>query len=87
MCSGRSSKPNSSEMVLPEIEFHSTCEHQMLPFPGRRTSRICRRTKCGPSKLARLVEIYARRLQVENWSTRKIATELQRILQPNGARS
>jgi GTP cyclohydrolase I len=75
-----------NEMVLlRDIEFHSTCEHHMLPFHGRAHIAYLPAHKIvGLSKLARLVEIYARRLQVQERLTRQIATELQRILQPNG---
>jgi GTP cyclohydrolase IA len=75
-----------SEMVLlRDIEFHSTCEHHMLPFHGKAHIAYLPAHKIvGLSKLARLVEIYARRLQVQERLTRQIATELQRILQPNG---
>jgi GTP cyclohydrolase I len=75
-----------SEMVLlRDIDFHSTCEHHMLPFQGRAHVAYLPGDKIvGLSKLARLVEVYARRLQVQERLTRQIATQLEKVLQPNG---
>lgn len=75
-----------SEMVLlRDIDFHSTCEHHMLPFQGKAHIAYLPAHKIvGLSKLARLVEIYARRLQVQERLTRQIAIQLQKILQPKG---
>ena len=74
------------EMVLlRDIEFFSTCEHHLLPFYGRAHLAYLPANKIvGLSKLARLTDIYARRLQVQERLTRQIATELQRVLQPRG---
>lgn len=74
------------EMVLlRDIEFFSTCEHHLLPFHGRAHVAYLPANKIvGLSKLARLTDIYARRLQVQERLTRQIATELQRVLQPRG---
>jgi GTP cyclohydrolase I len=74
------------EMVLlRDIEFFSTCEHHMLPFHGKAHIAYLPNEKIvGLSKLARLTEVYARRLQVQERLTYQIATELQRVLKPKG---
>lgn len=75
-----------AEMVLlRDIEFYSTCEHHLLPFHGKaHVAYLPAARIVGLSKLARLVDIYARRLQVQERLTQQIATQLQEILQPNG---
>jgi GTP cyclohydrolase IA len=75
-----------SEMVLlRDIDFHSTCEHHMLPFYGKaHVAYLPAHKIVGLSKLARLVEVYARRLQVQERLTRQVATQLDKVLQPNG---
>jgi GTP cyclohydrolase I len=74
------------EMVLLRgIEFYSTCEHHLLPFQGKAHVAYLPANKIvGLSKLARLVDIYARRLQVQERLTQQIATQLQEILGPKG---
>ncbi len=74
------------EMVLlRDIEFFSTCEHHMLPFHGKAHIAYLPNSKIvGLSKLARLTDMYARRLQVQERLTYQIATELQRVLKPKG---
>jgi len=74
------------EMVLlRDVEFYSTCEHHMLPFSGRaHVAYIPNQKIVGLSKLARLVDVFARRLQVQERLTRQIATELARVLKPEG---
>lgn len=74
------------EMVLlQDIEFYSTCEHHMLPFCGKaHIGYLPNQRIVGLSKLARLLDIYARRLQVQERLTYQIATELQRVLNPKG---
>jgi GTP cyclohydrolase I len=74
------------EMVLLKgIEFYSTCEHHMLPFYGKaHIAYLPNQRIVGLSKLARLLDVYARRLQVQERLTREVATELQRVLQPKG---
>ena len=74
------------EMVLlRDIEVYSTCEHHMLPFYGKAHIAYLPDNKIvGLSKLARLTDVYARRLQVQERLTYQIATELQRVLQPKG---
>jgi len=74
------------EMVLlRDVEFYSTCEHHMLPFSGQANLAYIPNQKIvGLSKLARLLDVFARRLQVQERLTRQIATELARILKPKG---
>jgi GTP cyclohydrolase I len=74
------------EMVLlRNIEFFSTCEHHMLPFSGKaHVAYLPNKRIVGLSKLARLTDMYARRLQVQERLTYQIATELQRVLKPKG---
>jgi GTP cyclohydrolase I len=77
------------EMVLVrDIELYSTCEHHLVPFHGvahigyipNESGRIT-----GLSKLARLVDVFARRPQVQERLTTQVADSLMRILQPRGA--
>ncbi len=74
------------EMVtLREVDFFSMCEHHMLPFYGTATvSYIPNGRVVGLSKLARLVDAYARRLQIQERMTKQIGEALQEHLQPRG---
>ena len=72
-------------VLLRDIEFFSTCEHHMLPFHGKvHIAYLPDEKIVGLSKLARLTEIYARRLQVQERMTYQIAMELERVLKPKG---
>ena len=74
------------EMVLvPNVEFFSTCEHHMLPFFGvAHVGYVPRKRVVGLSKLARLVECFARRLQIQEQLTSQIADAIQEHLDPIG---
>lgn len=74
------------EMVLlRDIEFFSTCEHHMLPFYGKAHIAYFPNEKIvGLSKLARLTNMHARRLQLQERLTYEIAADLQRVLKPKG---
>ena len=74
------------EMVLVrDIEFYSLCEHHMLPFLGRaHVAYLPKGRVIGLSKIPRIVDMYARRLQVQERMTRQIADVLQQTLQPYG---
>lgn len=75
-----------SEMVLvKDIEFYSMCEHHMLPFFGRaHVAYIPNGKVIGLSKIPRIVEMYARRLQVQERMTAQIANFLEEVLHPKG---
>jgi GTP cyclohydrolase IA len=74
------------EMVLVrDIEFYSLCEHHMLPFMGRvHVAYIPAGKVLGLSKIPRVVDMYARRLQVQERMTRQIADFLSELLKPQG---
>jgi GTP cyclohydrolase I len=75
----------SEMIVLKDIDFYSLCEHHILPFFGRaHVAYLPRQRIVGISKLARLVEVFARRLQVQERMTSQIANTIDQQLSPLG---
>ena len=72
-------------VVLRDIRLESYCEHHMVPIIGRaHVAYLPHRRVVGISKLARLVEAYAKRLQIQEKMTAQIANTLEEVLQPQG---
>ena len=72
-------------VVLRDIRFESHCEHHMAPIIGRaHIGYLPRNRVVGISKLARLVEVYAKRLQIQEKMTAEIANCLHQVLKPHG---
>ena len=73
-------------VLLRDIRFESFCEHHMAPIIGRRAhvAYLPRTRVVGISKLARVVDAYARRLQIQEKMTAQIANTLDQVLQPLG---
>lgn len=73
-------------VIVKEIPFYSHCEHHMVPFFGiAHVAYIPNGGVVGISKLARLVDCYAKRLQIQERMTSSIADDIMRVLQPLGA--
>jgi GTP cyclohydrolase I len=72
-------------VVLRDIRFESHCEHHILPIIGRaHVAYLPDKRVVGISKLARIVEAYARRLQIQEKMTAEIASAINQVLQPKG---
>jgi GTP cyclohydrolase IA len=72
-------------VVLRDIRFESHCEHHLAPIIGKaHIAYLPQQRVVGISKLARLVEVYARRLQIQEKMTAQIANTLDEVLQPKG---
>ena len=83
-------KKNVSEadviVLLKDIEFHSTCEHHLQPFKGKaHVAYIPVGRIVGISKLARILDLHAKRLQNQERITKSVADDLERELNPLGA--
>lgn len=75
----------SEMIVVKDIDFFSLCEHHILPFFGRaNVAYIPNRRIVGISKIARLVDVYARRLQVQERLTTQVAQTVMEELKPRG---
>jgi GTP cyclohydrolase I len=72
-------------VVLKDIRFESHCEHHLAPIIGKaHVAYLPNRRVVGISKLARLVEVFAHRLQIQEKMTAQIANTLEEVLQPRG---
>jgi len=72
-------------IVVSDIEIYSTCEHHMLPFVGKcHIGYLPNKTVIGVSKLARLMDVYARRLQIQEELTFQIADNLMKEIKSFG---
>jgi len=72
-------------VVVRGIEFHSLCEHHMLPFTGEASVGYLPGAKIvGLSKIPRIVDMFARRLQVQERLTKQIAETINTLVQPRG---
>ncbi len=85
ICTKTFSVEHSEMVVEKEITFYSTCEHHLLPFYGKvHIAYIPNGRVVGLSKLARTVEVYARRPQIQEQLTGQIADALEKYLNPQG---
>ena len=72
-------------VLVRDVEFHSLCEHHLLPFFGRvHVAYLPGSRIIGLSKIPRLVDLYARRLQVQERITEQVADALVQLLEPKG---
>jgi GTP cyclohydrolase I len=72
-------------VIVKDIEFFSLCEHHLLPFFGRAHVGYLPRGKViGLSKIPRIIDMHARRLQVQERLTHEVAQTLMKVLEPSG---
>jgi GTP cyclohydrolase I len=75
----------SSPVLMRDVQFYSLCEHHLLPFHGRlHVGYVPSRSIIGLSKIPRIVDLFARRLQVQERLTEQVADALVQILEPRG---
>jgi len=78
-------EPHESMILVRDIEFYSMCEHHLLPFFGlAHVAYVPDRRILGLSKLPRVVEVFARRLQVQERLTDQIANAVMEVVAPRG---
>ena len=83
--SGIFSAEGDGVVLVRDVEFHSLCEHHLLPFFGRvHVAYLPGDRIIGLSKIPRIVDLYARRLQVQERITEQVADALMKLLQPKG---
>ncbi|MGD2112531.1 MAG: GTP cyclohydrolase I FolE [Gammaproteobacteria bacterium] len=76
---------NDQMILVKDIELYSLCEHHLLPFIGKcHVAYIPTGKVIGLSKIARIVDMYARRLQIQENLTKQIADSLMQTIQPSG---
>ena len=72
-------------VIVKDIEFYSLCEHHMLPFYGKaHVAYVPTNKVIGLSKMARVVDVFARRLQVQERLTRQVAEAIEDAIHPQG---
>ena len=72
-------------VIVKDVELYSLCEHHLLPFIGKcHVAYLPQGKVIGLSKIARIVEMYARRLQIQERLTKQIATAIQTAIDPAG---
>ncbi len=77
--------PYDGMVIVRDIEFYSMCEHHMLPFIGRaHVAYIPQEKIIGLSKIPRIVDMFSRRLQIQEKMTRQIAEFIDAVLKPAG---
>ncbi len=76
---------DSNMVIVKDIDFYSTCEHHLLPFFGKvHVGYIPDKKIIGISKIPRIVDIYARRLQVQERLCGQVASAINKVLKPKG---
>jgi GTP cyclohydrolase IA len=72
-------------VIVKDVEFFSLCEHHLLPFYGKvHVAYIARNKVIGLSKLPRIIDVFARRLQIQERFTQEVAQCIQKLLDPVG---
>ena len=72
-------------IIVRDVEFYSMCEHHLLPFFGKiHIAYLPDKKVIGLSKIPRIVDAYARRLQLQERLTQQVAQTLQEVLEPRG---